>query len=135
MPRGTKTVIFTEEAGTPVGPFPQAVRAGDFIFVSGTVPVDPETGQVVPKDLETQTRRVFDNIRIVLGAADADLDDLVMVTVHLQDVEDWAAFNEVYRTYFDDYLPARMTFEGRPPLDFLVDVDAIAYKPVEPLPR
>lgn len=129
MARGSRTVVFTEEAGIPLGPFSQAIRAGDFIFVSGTVPVDPESGQVVPKDLEIQTRRVFDNIRIVLGAAGADLDDLVMVTVHLQDVDDWAAFNEVYRTYFGDYLPARMTFEGRPPLDFLVDVDAIAYKP------
>lgn len=129
MPPGTKAVVFTEEAGKPLGPFSQAVQAGDFIFVSGTVPVDPTTGEVVRKDLATQTRRVFDNIRIVLRAAGADLDDLVMVTVHLQDVDDWAAFNEVYRTFFDEYLPARMTFEGRPPLDFLVDVDAIAYKP------
>ncbi|MQA80578.1 MAG: deaminase [Streptosporangiales bacterium] len=129
MTPGSKTVVFTEKAGIPLGPFSQAVKAGDFIFVSGTVPVDPATGQVVPKDLATQTRRVFDNIRIVLDAAGATLDNLVMVTVHLQNVDDWAAFNEVYRTYFTDYLPARMTFEGRPPLDFLIDVDAIAYSP------
>lgn len=129
MPRGTKAVVFTEEAGQPLGPFSQAVRADDLIFVSGTVPVDPTTGEVVRKDLATQTRQVFDNMRTVLRAAGADLDDLVMVTVHLQNVDDWADFNEVYRTYFDEYLPARMTFEGRPPLDFLVDVDAIAYKP------
>ncbi|MEJ3655103.1 Rid family detoxifying hydrolase [Actinomycetes bacterium KLBMP 9759] len=129
MPRGAKAVVFTEAAGRPLGPFSQAVRAGDLIFVSGTVPVDPATGEVVRKDLAAQTRQVFDNMRVVLRAAGADLDDLVMVTVHLQDVADWAAFNEVYRTFFDEYLPARMTFEGRPPLDFLVDVDAIAYKP------
>jgi 2-iminobutanoate/2-iminopropanoate deaminase len=127
----TKQVIFTEKAGVPLGPFSQAVRAGDFIYVSGTVPVDPETGEVVAKDLETQTRRVFDNIKIVLGAAGATMDDLVMVTVHLQDVDAWADFNQVYRSYFTDYLPARMTFEGRPPLGFLVDVDAVAYSPAE----
>jgi 2-iminobutanoate/2-iminopropanoate deaminase len=127
----TKQVIFTEKAGVPLGPFSQAVRAGDFIYVSGTVPVDPETGEVVAKDLETQTRRVFDNIKIVLDAAGATMDDLVMVTVHLQDVDAWADFNQVYRSYFTDYLPARMTFEGRPPLDFLVDVDAVAYSPQE----
>jgi 2-iminobutanoate/2-iminopropanoate deaminase len=127
----TKQVIFTEKAGVPLGPFSQAVRAGDFIYVSGTVPVDPETGEVVAKDIETQTRRVFDNIEIILDAAGATLNDLVMVTVHLQDVDDWADFNQVYRSYFTEYLPARMTFEGKPPLDFLVDVDAVAYSPQE----
>lgn len=125
----SKQVIFTEKAGVPLGPFSQAVRAGDFIYVSGTVPVDPETGSVVAKEIRGQARRVFDNIKIILDAAGATMDDLVMVTIHLQDVDDWPVLNEEYRTYFTDYLPARMTFEGRPPLDFLVDVDAVAYSP------
>jgi 2-iminobutanoate/2-iminopropanoate deaminase len=129
MPAATKKVVFTDRAGSPLGPFSQAVQAGDFTFVSGTVPVDPETGASVEKDLTIQTRRVFDNMRLVLAAVGADLDDLVMVTVHLQNVDDWATFNDVYRAQFGDYLPARMTFEGKPPLDFLVDIDAIAFTP------
>ncbi len=124
-----KRVISTDTAVAPLGPFSQAVHAGDYLFISGTVPVDPSTNQVVEARLDIQTRQVFDNIKAVLAAANGTMDDLVMVTIHLRDVSQWADFNEIYRTYFTDYLPARMTFEGRPPLDFLIDVDAIAYLP------
>lgn len=127
-----KRVISTDTAVAPLGPFSQAVHAGDYLFISGTVPVDPRTNQVVEARLDVQTRQVFDNIKAVLAAANGTMDDLVMVTVHLRDVAQWAEFNETYRSYFTDYLPARMTFEGRPPLDFLVDVDAIAYLPQGP---
>lgn len=125
-----KKVIFTDKAVKPVGPYSQAVQAGDWLFVSGTVPVDPATGRVVEREIQTQTRQVFDNIKAVLEAAGATMDDLVKVTIHLQNAGDWPMMNEVYRTYFTDYLPARMAFEGKPPLDYLVDVDAIAYLPV-----
>lgn len=124
-----KRVIKTDSAVSPRGPYAQAVHAGDYLFISGTVPVDPKTDQVVEARLDIQTRQVFDNIKAIVEAAGGTMDDLVMVTPHLRDVSEWAEFNAVYRTYFTDYLPARMTFEGRPPLDYLVDVDAIAYLP------
>lgn len=125
-----KRVIFTDKAVKPVGPYSQAVQAGEWLFVSGTVPVDPATGRVVEREIQTQTKQVFDNIKAVLEAAGATMDDLVKVTIHLQNARDWPTMNEVYRTYFTDYLPARMAFEGKPPLDYLVDVDAVAYLPV-----
>ena len=125
----SKQVIFTDKAVKPVGPYSQAVRAGDFLFISGTVPVDPATGQVVAREIAVQTRQVFDSIKAILMAVDATMDDLVKVTIHLHDARDWPAMNEVYRTYFGSYLPARMAFEGKPPLDYLIDVDAIAYLP------
>jgi len=125
----SKKVIFTDKAVKPLGPYSRAVRAGDFLFVSGTVPVNPRTGKVVEGRIEVQTVQVMDNIRAILEAAGASLTDLVKVTVHLKDAKDWPAMNEVYRGYFKEYLPARMAFEGKPPLDFLVDIDAIAYLP------
>jgi len=93
------------------------------------VPVDPVTGQVVAREIAVQTRQVFDSIKAILMAVGATMDDLVKVTIHLHDARDWPAMNEVYRTYFSRYLPARMAFEGKPPLDYLIDVDAIAYLP------
>jgi 2-iminobutanoate/2-iminopropanoate deaminase len=125
----SKQVVFTDKAVKPVGPYSQAVRAGDFLFISGTVPVDPVTGQVVAREIAVQTRQVFDSIKAILMAVGATMDDLVKVTIHLHDARDWPAMNEVYRTYFISYLPARMAFEGKPPLDYLIDVDAIAYLP------
>ncbi len=125
----SKQVVFTDKAVQPVGPYSQAVRAGDFLFISGTVPVDPVTGQVVAREIAVQTRQVFDSIKAVLTAVGATMDDLVKVTIHLHDARDWQAMNDVYRTYFSGYLPARMAFEGKPPLDYLIDVDAIAYLP------
>jgi 2-iminobutanoate/2-iminopropanoate deaminase len=123
------STIFTEKAVRPVGPYPQAVRAGDFVFISGTVPVDPVTGKVVEREIKAQTTSVFDSIKAILDSIGATMDDLVKVTIHLQSAADWPAMNEVYHTYFGDYLPARMAFEGKPPLDYLIDVDAIAYLP------
>ena len=125
----SKTVIFTDRAVKPVGPYSQAVRAGDFLFISGTVPVDPATGLVVEREIRVQTKQVFDSIKAILDSVGATMNDLAMVTIHLQHAEDWSVMNEVYRTYFTDYLPARMAFEGRPPLDYLIDVDAVAYLP------
>jgi 2-iminobutanoate/2-iminopropanoate deaminase len=122
-------VISTDTAVTPVGPYSQAVRAGDLLYISGTVPIDPRTGEVVEREIRAQTRQVMENIRAILEAAGATMDDLVKVNVHLNDAKDWPAMNEVYREFFDDYLPARMAMEAKPPLEFLVDIDAIAYLP------
>jgi 2-iminobutanoate/2-iminopropanoate deaminase len=122
-------VISTDKAVKPVGPYSQAVRAGDLLYISGTVPIDPKTGEVVEREIKTQTRQVMESIRAILEAAGATMNDLVKVNVHLSDANDWPVMNEVYREFFDDYLPARMAMEAKPPLEFLVDIDAIAYLP------
>ncbi|WP_344291842.1 Rid family detoxifying hydrolase [Streptomyces synnematoformans] len=124
-----KRTVHTPNAVLPVGPFPQAVHAGDYLFISGTVPYDSETGQTVEGGIEEQTAHVMGSLRAILEAAGGTLDDLVKVTIHMKDVDDWARMNAVYRTYFGDYLPARMTMQSPPPLGFLVDIDAIAYLP------
>ena len=122
-------VITTTKAVLPLGPFSQAVRAGDFLFISGTVPYDSNAQQVIEGGIEAQTAHVMESIRAVLDAAGGTMEDLVKVTVHMKDVDDWAKMNVVYESFFDDYLPARMTMQSPPPLGFLVDIDAIAYLP------
>jgi len=124
-----KRVIHTPNAVLPVGPFPQAVQAGDFLFISGTVPYDSAREEVVEGGIEEQTAHVMGSIKAILEAAGGTLDDLVKVTIHMKDVDDWARMNAVYETYFDDYLPARMTMQSPPPLGFLVDIDAVAHLP------
>lgn len=122
-------VITTTKAVLPLGPFSQAVRAGDLLFISGTVPYDSNAQQVVEGGIEAQTAHVMESIRAILDAAGGTMEDLVKVTVHMKDVDDWAKMNVVYESFFDDYLPARMTMQSPPPLGFLVDIDAIAYLP------
>jgi 2-iminobutanoate/2-iminopropanoate deaminase len=125
----TKHVIRTNDAVLPLGPFSQAVRAGDFLFISGTVPYDSETEKVIEGGVEAQTAHVMGSNRAILETAGGTLNDLVKVTIHMKDVHDWHKMNDVYRSFFDDYLPARMTMQSPPPLGFLVDIDAIAYLP------
>jgi 2-iminobutanoate/2-iminopropanoate deaminase len=125
----TKHAIRTNDAVLPLGPFSQAVRAGDLLFISGTVPYDSETEKVIEGGVEAQTAHVMGSIRAILETAGGTLNDLVKVTIQMKDVDDWHKMNDVYRSFFDDYLPARMTMQSPPPLGFLVDIDAIAYLP------
>jgi 2-iminobutanoate/2-iminopropanoate deaminase len=122
-------VIRTPNAVLPLGPFSQAVRAGDLLFISGTVPYDSATGTVVEGGIEAQTAHVMGSIRAILEAAGGTMDDLVKVTIHMKDVGEWHKMNAVYETFFTDYLPARMTMHAPPPLGFLVDIDAVAHLP------
>lgn len=123
-----KQIIVTEAAPKAIGPYSQAVRAGDFIFVSGQLPMDPETMQLVDGDVAAQTERVLENIRAILQAAGADLRDVVRATVYLADMNDFAAVNEVYARYFGDEPPARVAVQvARLPRDARVEIDAIAH--------
>ena len=108
-------------------PFHPAVRAGDYIFVSGQVAIDPATQQVVAGDVAAQTERVIKNISAILAAAESKLDQVVRTTVFLKNMNDFAAMNEVYGKHFGTAPPARSTVEvSRLPKDVLVEIDVIA---------
>jgi len=112
----------------PVGAYSAGVRAGDFIFVSGQVPRDPRTGALAGADFASQTRQVFANIREVLQAAGATLDDVVSVIVYLTDVDNWGEFNDLYKQVFREPYPSR-TAVGANLRGILVEVSAVAYRP------
>ncbi len=105
------TSIATPAAPAAIGPYSQAVTAGDLLFVSGQIPLDPENGELVGGDIENQTRRVLDNIKAIVQAAGADMDRVVKTTIFLSDMNDFAAVNGVYAEYFDATLPARATVQ------------------------
>lgn len=121
-------IIHTDKAPSAVGPYSQAVRAGEFIFVSGQVGIDPRTGSMVDGGLAEQVHQALKNIAAILEEAGGGLHSIVKTTVLLQSMDDFKAMNEVYTTYFVDDPPARAAFEvGRLPLDALVEIEAIAH--------
>ena len=109
-------------------PFSPAVRAGDFVYVSGQVPADAD-GVLVGGGIEAQTRQVMENLKRVLALAGCTLDDVVKSTVWLDDARDFGAFNRIYMSYFGDNKPARSTTEARLMVDAKVEIDVVAYKP------
>ncbi len=109
-------------------PFSPAVRAGDFVYVSGQVPAD-ENGEIVVGGIEAQTRQVMKNLGTVLALAGCTLDDVCKTTVWLQDARDFGSFNRVYMSYFGEKKPARSTTEARLMVDAKVEIDVVAYKP------
>jgi len=124
----TKQIIATDEAPRAIGPYSQAVRAGDFLFCSGQIPMDPETGELVTGPIGDQTERVLKNLQAVLEAASAGLDRVVRCTVFLADMNDFAAMNEVYGRFFEKDPPARAAVEvSRLPKDVEVEIAATAY--------
>ena len=110
-------------------PLSPAVRAGDFVFVSGQVPVDA-TGVVVNGGIEAQTRQVLENVKAALALAGATLDDVVKTTVWLEDARDFGGMNKIYATYFSKAPPARSTAESRLMIDIKVEIEATAYAPL-----
>jgi|SRR6185295_9145886 len=122
-----KQAISSPGAPKAIGPYSQAVRAGQLLFLSGQVPLDPATGQIVEGDIAVQARRVFDNIRAVLDAGGRSFADVVRTTVFLTDMSDFAAINEVYGQYFKEPYPARATVQvSRLPKDARIEIDLIA---------
>src|SRR6185437_13364257 len=99
MSEQTKTAISTKDAPAAIGPYSQAVRVGDMLFASGQVGLDPATGQIVDGGIVEQTKRVFENIKALLGAVGSDLSQVVKTTVFLKSMSDFAAMNEVYAKY------------------------------------
>ena len=115
-------------SGAPaaIGPYSQAIRAGELLFVSGQVPLDPATGELIEGDVAAQTHRVLQSLEAIVRAAGATLDDVVKTTVYLADMNDFVAMNRVYATFFADPAPARAAVQvARLPKDAQVEIDAI----------
>ena len=122
--------IVSPGAPEPRGPYSHAVRAGDFIYVSGQVAINPKTNQFEPGTVADETRRTIENIRAILQAAGADLADVVKCSVFLADIRDFAAMNEVYAQFFGEAKPARSTVQATLPAPGMkVEIDCVAYKP------
>ena len=120
--------VSTPNAPAAIGPYSQAIRAGDFLFVSGQIPIDPATGTTVPGGIGDQTRRVLENLGAILQAAGTSFDRVVKTTVYLADMSEFAAMNDVYATFFPLPAPARATIQAaRLPRDVRVEIDLIAY--------
>lgn len=123
-----KQPIKTPRAPAAIGPYSQGVRAGGFIFISGQIPLDPTSGEVVNGDVAQQTDRVMRNIRAILDDSGGTLEDVVKTTIFLADMNDFATVNEVYGRYFSSEPPARATVQvARLPKDVKVEIEAVAY--------
>ena len=122
-----KTIISTERAPKAIGPYSQAVVSNGWAFLSGQIPLDPATNQIIAGDIAAQTERVLENLKSVLEAAGSSLERVVKTTVYLKDMGEFAKMNEVYGRYFASNPPARATMEAaRLPRDVAVEIDCIA---------
>jgi 2-iminobutanoate/2-iminopropanoate deaminase len=122
-----KEIISTDKGPKPLGPYSQAIRANDFIFISGQGAIDPATGQFLEGTTAQQTARVLENLKAIVEAAGSTLDKAVKVSVFLKDMNDFDAMNDVYAKYFSKHPPARTTVQAaRLPRDIRVEIDLIA---------
>lgn len=123
------STVHTEGAPNAVGPYSQAIVAGDLIFCSGQIPLDPATGTLVEGDIAVQTRRVLESLAAVLAAAGSDLAHVTKTTVYLADLADFSAMNDAYALRFGDHRPARATFEvGKLPRGARIEIECVAVK-------
>lgn len=124
-----KTIISTDKAPAAIGPYSQAIAVGDMIFTSGVIPIIPETGELETGDIKAQAKQAIGNLINLLEAAGSNADSVVKTTVFIKDMNDFAAVNEVYATYFTDNYPARSCVEvARLPKDVLIEIEAVALK-------
>lgn len=122
-----REAVSTPEAPAAIGPYSQAIKAGHLLFLSGQIPLDPKTGNLVQGGIEEQTRQVFTNIGAILEAAGASFDHVVTASVFLADMNQFGKVNEIYATYFSSPAPARATVQvARLPKDALVEIQVIA---------
>ena len=122
-----KEIVNTTDAPAAIGPYSQAVKAAGLVFISGQIPLDPTSGEIAGDNIEAQTERVMKNLEAVLKAAGSDLDKVIKTTIYLTDLNDFAAVNGIYGSYFNDSPPARATVEvSGLPKGVKVEIDAIA---------
>ena len=125
----SKTIIQTPKAPAAIGPYSQAVVVGDMIYTSGMIPIIPETGELCTGDIKEQARQAIGNLVALLTEAGSDADHVIKTTVFIKDMNDFAAVNEVYSTFFTKDCPARSCVEvARLPKDVLIEIECIAIK-------
>ncbi len=124
-----KRIIKTEHAPAAIGPYSQAAEASGMLFISGQIPINPVSGEIVPGGIKEQTEQVLRNIKAVLAEAGYEISDVIKCTCMLKNMNDFQAMNEVYGLIFKDRPPARAAFEvARLPRDVLIEIEAIAAK-------
>lgn len=124
-----KKAIHTNSAPAAIGPYSQAIDIGDFVYLSGQVPINPANGEVESDDITAQAHQVFKNITEILKQAELTMENVVKTTVFLKDMNDFAAMNEVYASYFQQPYPARSAVQvGKLPKDVRVEIEVIAYR-------
>lgn len=122
-----KKVISTQKAPAAIGPYSQAIGFGNLLFISGQIPVNPETGETIKGDIEDQTVQIMTNLKAILESAEMGLQDVVKTTIFLRKLEDFDRVNNVYKSYFESNPPARTTVGvSRLPKDVDIEIDAIA---------
>ena len=125
-----KRVIQTEKGPRAIGPYSQAIQAGDFLFLSGQIPIDPKTGELIKGDIRQQTQQVLENMKGILESQKLGMEDVIKTTIFLKDMGNFSQVNEVYATYFATSPPARSTVEvARLPRDVDIEIEAIALIP------
>ena len=122
-----KEVIFTDKAPKAIGPYSQAVKTGDFLFISGQIPVDPSTGDLIVGDIQQETLQVLENLKAILEEAGGSLDQVVKTTIFIKNMNQFASINEVYAKFFPNNPPARSCVEvARLPKDVNIEIEAVA---------
>jgi len=122
-----KEIISTKTAPDPVGPYSQSVKAGNLLYISGQLPIDPSSGQLTGDEITEQTRQCLENLKSILTAAGSDLEDVLKVSVFLKDLSDFNAMNKTYAQFFYAEQPARCCVQvAKLPLDARVEIEAIA---------
>ena len=122
-----KQIISTDKASKPAGPYSPVVAFGDLLFISGQGPGDPKTGELQKGELESETRRTLENVKAILEDVGSSMEHVLKVTAYLSDMDNFAAFNEIYAEYFSKNPPARTCIQaGRLPFDIKVEIDVIA---------
>jgi 2-iminobutanoate/2-iminopropanoate deaminase len=130
MNKMDKLVISTNNAPAAIGPYSQGIKAGNLVFTSGQIPLNPATGEMVSDDIKSAAKQSLENVKAILEAAGTGMENAVMVTVFLKDMNDFAAVNEVYAQYFTEKMPARSAIQvARLPKDCLIEIEAVALIP------
>ena len=123
-----KIAVTSRNAPKPIGPYSQSVMAGDLLFLSGQLPIDPRTGKLVSGDIQAQTRQIFENIAAILEQAAVEFDDVLKATIFLRDIGDFSQVNEIYALYFKEPYPARSVLEvSGLALDAQIEIELIVY--------
>lgn len=124
-----KTIINTKAAPAPIGPYNQAVLCGSTLFVSGQIAINPQSGELLTSDIETETHQVMKNIKAILNEAGMDMENIVKTGIFLLDMNNFSIVNEIYGSYFSGNYPARETVQvARLPKDVNVEISVVAYK-------